>query len=135
MSPTEHVRAAGGVVVRDNGSGPQVLVVHRPRYGDWSFPKGKLDSGETDEQCALREVREETGLSCELVRELSSTNYHDRYGRPKTVRYWLMSPVSGRFRPNAEVNEVLWVDPRRAQEMLSYRHDAALVDELMEVMG
>ena len=84
------VRAAGGVVTR--GEPPEVLVVHRPRYDDWSFPKGKAEPGERDEDCALREVEEETGLRCELREELPSTSYTDARGRPKRVRYWLMTP-------------------------------------------
>jgi 8-oxo-dGTP pyrophosphatase MutT (NUDIX family) len=65
---------------------PEVLLVHRPRYGDWSLPKGKAKRGETDEECALREVEEETGLRCALGRELASTEYLDRRDRPKVVR-------------------------------------------------
>ena len=84
------VRAAGGVVVRAGADGPEVLLVHRPAYDDWTFPKGKLDRGETEEECALREVEEETGLRCTLGRELGSTTYRDGKGRRKRVRYWLM---------------------------------------------
>ena len=82
------VRAAGGIPVRDGRDGLEVLVVHRPQYDDWSFPKGKCEEGETDEACALREVQEETGLVCALERELPSTAYHDSRGRQKRVRYW-----------------------------------------------
>src|ERR687895_190115 len=101
----KHVRAAGGVVWRRSDDGPvRILVVHRPRYDDWSLPKGKNDPGESDADCALREVREETGFSCRLGAELPSTSYRDNKGRPKTVRYWAMEPVSGEgtFTPNAE---------------------------------
>ena len=86
------VRAAGGVVVRDDG---RVLVVHRPKYDDWTFPKGKADPGESDEECALREVREETGLECVLEDELPQTRYFDSRGRPKRVRWWRMRAVGG----------------------------------------
>src|SRR5205823_11775473 len=86
------VRAAGGLVVRNAGGEPQVLLVHRPKYDDWSLPKGKADPGETDEETAAREVEEETGLRCRLGVELPAVEYHDRYGRPKRVRYWLMEP-------------------------------------------
>src|SRR5215469_10943083 len=71
-------------VVRDG----KVVLVHRPKYDDWSFPKGKCDEGESDEECALREVEEETGLRCELLDEIGKTSYIDSKGRPKTVRYW-----------------------------------------------
>ena len=87
---SDEVRAAGGVVIRDG----LVAVVHRPRYDDWSLPKGKLDEGETFEEAALREVWEETGLRAALVRELPEVRYPVR-GRPKLVRYWLMSVDRG----------------------------------------
>ena len=98
MSDPE-VRAAGGLVVRDRGDGPEFAVVHRPRYDDWSLPKGKLDRGEGWEQAALREVEEETGLHCELGRQLEPARYRDRKGRTKEVRWWQMSPLDGDFRP------------------------------------
>ena len=85
--PTGPVRAAGGVVWRRNGAGPvEILLVHRPRYGDWSLPKGKCDKGESDEDCALREVEEETGWRCRLGPELPSTRYRDNKDRSKVVR-------------------------------------------------
>ncbi len=93
---SERVEAAGGVVVRDG----MVLLVHRPRYDDWTLPKGKLDPGESFEDAALREVEEETGLRCRLVRELPSTQYAVS-GRPKLVRYWLMD-AGGRDALRAE---------------------------------
>src|SRR3989442_274166 len=93
---SEVVRAAGGVVLRDG----RVLLVHRPRYGDWTFPKGKALPGESDEDCALREVEEETGLRCELGEELPATAYVDGMGRPKRVRWWRMRPVGGAFMPH-----------------------------------
>ena len=89
------VRAAGGVIVRDGIAGPEILLVHRPQYRDWTFPKGKAEGNETDEQCALREVQEETGLVCELLDELEPTDYHDGRGRPKRVRWWRMRVTGG----------------------------------------
>ena len=89
------VRAAGGVPVRDAAEGLEVLVVHRPAYGDWTFPKGKCEPGESDEACALREVEEETGLRCALEAELPSTGYADGRGRDKVVRYWRLRVVGG----------------------------------------
>lgn len=122
------VRAAGGVVVRAG----TVLVVHRPRYDDWTLPKGKLDAGESFEQAALREVEEETGLRCRLMRELPSTTYTDHKGRSKLVRYWLMEPLGGEFAVNAEVDEVCWVSPEAALELLSYERDGEVVRSLSE---
>jgi 8-oxo-dGTP diphosphatase len=119
------VRAAGGVVRREG----RIAVVHRPRYDDWSLPKGKLDPGETWEEAALREVREETGLECELGEELSSTSYHDRKGRSKLVRYWLMDVVGGAFEPNDEVDELRWLTPAEAAALLTYPRDAELAQE------
>jgi 8-oxo-dGTP diphosphatase len=115
--------AAGGVVVRDG----LVAVVHRPRYDDWSLPKGKLDPGESFEQAALREVEEETGLRALLVRELPSVEYEVR-GRPKLVRYWLMSVESDPgFEPNSEVDELRWLSPAEAASLLTYDRDKEVV--------
>lgn len=122
------VRAAGGVVVRDDGAGPpRVAVIHRPKYRDWSLPKGKLDPGEGWREAALREVEEETGYRCEAKEELSSVSYRDRKDRTKLVRYWLMEPVSGEFQPHPEVDELRWVTAEEAGELLSYDHDRELV--------
>jgi 8-oxo-dGTP diphosphatase len=120
------VRAAGGVVQSEDG---RIAVVHRPRYDDWSLPKGKLDPGEDYEEAALREVREETGLECELGEELSSTSYQDRKGRSKLVRYWLMYPLGGEFEPTDEIDELRWLTPSEAVAQLTYPHDAELVEE------
>ena len=104
-----------------DGCGVEVLLVHRPRYDDWTFPKGKCERGEADEACALREVEEETGFRCELGEELASTRYRDRRGRPKTVRYWQMRVVDGDFVPGREVDEICWLTPSDADRMLTYR--------------
>src|ERR1700730_2602613 len=120
------VRAAGGVLVRPGPAGLEVAVIHRPKYEDWSLPKGKLDGDENFEQAALREVEEETGVRAELGPELSSVHYRDRKGRSKLVRYWLMRAGEGEFHPGPEVDELRWLDPERARELLSYEHDAGL---------
>ena len=121
---SEHeVLAAGGVVARDG----RVAVVHRPKYDDWSLPKGKLDPGEGFEEAALREVEEETGLRCRLGRELPSTEYDDSKGRSKLVRYWEMEPVDGEFTPSGEVDELRWLEPEQAETILSYEHDRELL--------
>ena len=125
-----HVRAAGGVVWRRPDEGPVcVLVVHRPRYDDWSLPKGKCDQDESDVDCALREVQEETGLRCSLGVELPTIRYRDNKGRPKTVRYWAMEPVGGdgEFTPNAEIDEIRWLPITEAARLLSYDHDRPVV--------
>jgi 8-oxo-dGTP diphosphatase len=110
-------------VIRRDG---QVAIVHRPKYDDWTFPKGKLDPGESFEEAALREVEEETGLVCELGEELPSTTYTDNRGRDKVVRYWAMTPVAGEFDPNDEVDELRWVTPDEARERLTYDRDRRL---------
>jgi 8-oxo-dGTP diphosphatase len=125
------VRAAGGVLLRDGPDGTEVAVIHRPKYEDWSLPKGKLDGDEDFEQAALREVREETGMGAELGPELSPVGYRDRKGRTKLVRYWLMRPTEGEFEPGNEVDELRWLTPEDAQRRLSYEHDAALVREAL----
>jgi 8-oxo-dGTP diphosphatase len=103
------------------------VLVHRPKYDDWSLPKGKALPGESDEECAVREVLEETGLACELRFELPSTRYVDSQGRGKRVRYWAMRPVSGRFEPHDEVDELVWLAPAEARKLLSWERDEAVV--------
>ena len=122
----KEVRASGGLVVRDG----RVVVVHRPEYDDWSFPKGKADPGESDEDCALREIEEETGLRCELGEELTTTRHRDTKGRPKRVRWWLMRPLSGGFEPTDEVDDLRWLTPAEARELLTYQRDVELLDEV-----
>jgi 8-oxo-dGTP diphosphatase len=128
------VRAAGGVVRRrTKNGGAEYALVHRPRYDDWSVPKGKLDPGETDEETALREVEEETGVPCRLVAELSSTRYPDRKGRLKQVRYWLMEPVDSKvpkFRPTNEIDEVRWCSASDAGKLLHHEHDRNRIVEV-----
>jgi 8-oxo-dGTP diphosphatase len=128
MDPEDvEVKAAGGVVWRRGPGGIEVAVCHRPHRDDWSLPKGKLDPGETWEEAALREVHEEIGFRCTLGRELDSTTYKDNKGRSKLVRYWLMEPVEGEFQPNDEVDELRWVIPSAAAELLTYSRDRRLV--------
>jgi 8-oxo-dGTP diphosphatase len=107
--------------------GERVALVHRPKYDDWTFPKGKLHPGEGFEEAALREVEEETGLVCELGDELPPTTYRDARGRSKIVRWWSMTVVDGDFEPNDEVDELRWVTPAEARALLSYERDRSLV--------
>ncbi len=133
------VQAAGGVVWRRTAPDRvEVLVVHRPKYDDWSLPKGKLDEGETHEAAARREVEEETGLRCRLGEELPGVSYTDRRGRAKVVRYWAMTPEDTAadhdgaelFTPTEEIDEVRWVPREEARRLLSYERDAGVVDSL-----
>lgn len=130
---TVEVRAAGGVVWRPGEDGrAEVLLVHRPRYDDWSLPKGKCEPGETDEACARREVHEETGLLVALEDPLPEVRYRDHRGRPKVVRYWTMRPIEDPepFVPNDEVDEIRWCSISDARTQLSYDHDRELVTAL-----
>jgi 8-oxo-dGTP pyrophosphatase MutT (NUDIX family) len=124
------VRAAGGLVLRRRPGGPvEIALVHRPAQDDWSLPKGKLDEGEAPEAAALREVEEETGLRCEIVRPCGRIAYVDRRGRDKVVDYWVMRPLSGRFRPSREVDELRWLPVEDARRLLSYPTDRQLLDQ------
>jgi 8-oxo-dGTP diphosphatase len=124
------VKASGGVVWRRGQRGLEVALVHRPKYDDWSFPKGKLDPGESWEEAALREVEEEIGLRCRLGHELPPTAYTDDKGRAKVVRYWLMEPVDGAFAASGEVDEMRWLPAGEARGLLTYDHDRELLREL-----
>jgi 8-oxo-dGTP diphosphatase len=125
------IEAAGGVVWRSSSKGTaKVLLVHRPRYDDWTLPKGKLEPGESAKDCARREVLEETGFECKLGDELAQTTYDDRKGRPKRVRYWAMQVVRGSFEPNHEVDDIGWFTLDQAVEQLTYKRDAKLLASL-----
>jgi 8-oxo-(d)GTP phosphatase len=128
---SEPVRAAGGIVLRGEGEDRSVALVHRPRYDDWSFPKGKLMDGEDEAAAALREVEEETGLRCRLGPSVGSVTYRDRHGRPKVVRYFRMDADGGTFVPTEEVDELRWVPVEDAGRMLSYTHDRNLLRRVL----
>lgn len=133
MTLQHEVEAAGGLVWRrcDDGT-VEFAVVHRPRYDDWSFPKGKLDSGESFIEAARREVLEETGLECEFGDELPAVEYLDHKGRSKIVRYWSMRVVAGAFEPNDEVDALEWLGRADAADRLTYDHDRSLLKGMDE---
>jgi 8-oxo-dGTP diphosphatase len=126
LPDTSVVRAAGGVIVRDG----RVLLIHRPAYDDWTLPKGKLDEGESWEEGALREVAEETGLTCELGAEAGRTRYVDTRGRSKEVRYFHMTGGGEPEPRDGEVDEVRWAPLDEAAALLTYRRDADLLRRL-----
>jgi 8-oxo-dGTP pyrophosphatase MutT (NUDIX family) len=126
------IAAAGGVLVRaDQGHEPRIAVIHRPKYLDWSFPKGKLEADEGWLEAALREVEEETGFRGRPIRELPPVRYRDARGRPKLVRYWLMEPLEGEFSPDDEVDQIRWLPEAEASELLTYPHDRELLREAL----
>ena len=122
------VEAAGGVVRRRGVDGVRFALVHRPRYDDWTLPKGKAESEEAHEDTARREVLEETGFRCELGPAITDVRYTDHHGRPKVVRYWLMYPAEGVFIPGDEVDEMQWATADQARELLTYGHDRVVLD-------
>lgn len=126
------IRAAGGLIVRNGQPAPlELVIVHRPAYDDWTFPKGKLNPHETPEDAALREVREETGIQCKLMGEVGCISYLDQQGRNKVVCYWLMEPIGGTtFEPGPEVDELRWVPLAEARRLLTYDRDRRLLGAL-----
>jgi 8-oxo-dGTP diphosphatase len=127
------IEAAGGFVTRTAPSGDiEVLVVHRPRYDDWSLPKGKLERGESVEAAALREVEEETGVRCALGDPVADLHYVDRRDRPKVVHYFMMTPIGTvPWAANDEVDEVRWLPAGNATSLLTYEADRDLVAGVM----
>jgi 8-oxo-dGTP diphosphatase len=130
------VLAAGCVLWRPAVSGHpgdpagiEVAVIHRPKWDDWSHPKGKRKRGETAEECALREVLEETGHHCALGARLPTVRY-TASGRPKVVDYWAARALSGTFAPTREVDALLWLPPAEARARLTRPQDRALLDAL-----
>lgn len=129
------VRAAGCVLWRRApiGGGVEIALVHRPKYDDWSHPKGKLKRGEQALAAAVREVAEETGMDCRPGTPLPTAHYDVAKG-PKEVRYWAAEAAGGSFTPNDEVDRMVWLPPNEARTLLTQERDRSLVDALLEVL-
>lgn len=127
------VLAAGAVLWRPNGDpdDPQIALIHRPRYDDWSLPKGKVDPGETEPVAAVREVHEETGYTAHLGRRLASVSYPVEQGIKK-VHYWAARQVHGEFTPNDEVDELKWLPVSEAMSQLGYNDDRKVLRRFMK---
>lgn len=129
LDVTSEVRAAGGVVRRRVDGQVHTVLVHRPRYDDWSLPKGKLLDGESFEEAATREVREETGLECRIDGELPPSRYLVQQGIPKVVRYWSMEALDGHdLHPTDEVDEARWFPISEARAVLTHDRDRTVLD-------
>jgi 8-oxo-dGTP diphosphatase len=146
---TDEIIAAGGLVrsraparsssessPTESSPPAQVLIVHRPKYDDWSFPKGKADPGESIEETALREVREETGIDARIINHLPAVRYiyegTEQIPRRKIVYYFLMEPSGGSIGVNGyEIDRAEWVDPYQALDRLSYDHDRKLLEDAL----
>jgi 8-oxo-dGTP diphosphatase len=138
VADDEVIHAAGCLVYRtvegsdedgEEMNSVEVLIVHRPKYDDWDFPKGKRESDESDLECAIRETREESGYQGVIIRELASDLYQVK-GRDKIVRWWLMHCTGGEFTANSEVDEIRWLPPSEAEHLLSYGHARSLLAAL-----
>ena len=136
-APNDLIRAAGGIVFRFVlGGRVEIACIFRESRGDWTFPKGKLDGGETFEEAALRETFEETGMWCQVIQFVGTTNYTHRKGKPKIVAYYLMSPDDGEFVPSEEVDELVWLPLEQVRDHLTWDRDQELFDltvQLLEV--
>jgi 8-oxo-(d)GTP phosphatase len=132
VSPGGEVRAAGVVPVRLHEGQLRVALVHRPKYDDWSWPKGKLDHGEDFVSAAVRETLEETGLQVRLLAPLPELRYLLRGGGPKLVCYWVARVVGGHGRLLHEIDEVRWLKPAAAARRLTYAHDRELLERVVE---
>lgn len=129
IPPSESIWAAGCVVARPSKKGnARYLIVHRPRYDDWTLPKGKLDAGETFLEAAMREVKEETGIVGKRARFIGSIGYVTQAGNAKVVRWWLTTVKRGSFSPNSEVDQIKWVSFRKGLERLTFRNDRRVLD-------
>ena len=125
---SEVITAAGGLVFTDVDGDLRVLVIHRPRYDDWSFPKGKHDDGEADDAAALREIHEETNVTGRIVSRLADVVYMTPNDNPKRVTYFGVRAVhTPKFKPNSEVDRIEWLPKKEARKRLTYEHDRELL--------
>jgi 8-oxo-dGTP diphosphatase len=134
---TDDIILAGGCVLWRRSpidGGPEICLVHRPKYDDWSHPKGKLKRGEDPLVGALREVQEETGYLATPGVRLPTARY-EAGGRPKQVHYWAAEATQGAFVPNREVDRILWLPPAAARNRLTQPRDRDLVDALLNSLN
>lgn len=132
--PKESIWAAGCVAARRGGNGePEYLIVHRPRYGDWTLPKGKVDNAETFLETALRELKEETGITGKKPRLIGSVGYLTKGDNAKVVRWWLVDAGKGEFTPNSEVDKARWVSLAKGRRELTYRNDRKVLERASEM--
>ncbi len=129
------ILGGGGLITRHNDGELEVLMVHRIKHLDWSLPAGKLEPGETLAECALREVYEESGLVCELGRELGMVEYTDRRGRARQVHYWEMEAIGGSFTPNDEVDAISWVPLAESLNYFDSERDQKMVSAFLSLVG
>lgn len=133
MKTKPDIVAGGAVVIRKNGKNTQILLVHRPKYGDWGLPKGKVKTDEQIPVAAVREVAEETGVKTILRRSLGQTNYRVS-GKNKTVYWWLASETGSiPWKPNGEIDQVAWVDAKQARQRLSYTDEKEILDRALKI--
>jgi len=138
METDYQIMASGGVLIRKGGHEKNEFfyaLIHRPRYNDWSLPKGKQESGEDALACALRETLEETGYTCTPVDEIGSSSYKDNRGRSKLVRFWLMRVTEGKFVPNEEADSLAWLPFDLATKTLTYEKDREVLESAKALVG
>lgn len=119
------------MVWREGPEGVEILLVHRPRYDDWTFPKGKLESGECLIECARREVREEAGVRPIIGRYLGDISYNKQEGHRKEVHYWAMQTDGIEFVPSSEVDRIRWVHEGSLADQVSYPTERSVCERLV----
>lgn len=133
--PKKVIEAAGGILWKETSYGFKLAIIHRKRYDDWSLPKGKREPGESWQETALREVREETGCPATLGEFIGSTAYTINGQTPKVVLFWHMTAENDcEFIPNSEVDKLKWVTPKNALKFLNYEDERSIVSKAMEII-